>query len=182
MLHIVTMFLLLLLCQDLTSSSVSSDGAWSLSRSIWKHTTTCQHTPATSTHTSHDMSTHTPAMSTHTSYNMTCQHTHQPCQHMPAMSKRNSHVMSTHTHTLVVSYDNTHTSLVMSIHSVMSTHQPCHVNALSHANTHQPCHVNIFSHVNTPTLPCHYNQPCQHKWRSNKIYNIYSEVIYNFFL
>ena len=52
-LHIVTMFPLLLLGQDLTSSSVSSDGAWSLSRSIWKHTTTCHHTPA-----------------------MTCQHTH----------------------------------------------------------------------------------------------------------
>ena len=97
MLHIVTMFLLLLLGQDLTSSSVSSDGAWSLSRSIWKHTTTCHHTPATSTHTSHDMSTHT-------SHNMST--------HTPAMSTRNSHVMSTHIHTLVVSYVNTHTSHV----------------------------------------------------------------------
>lgn len=162
MLHIVTMFLLLLLCQDLTSSSVSSDGAWSLSRSIWKHTTTCQHTPATSTHTSHDMSTHTPAMSTHTSYNMTCQHTHQPCQHMPAMSTRNSHVMSTHTHTLVVSYVNTHTSLVMSIHSVMSTHtslvmsmhsvMPTHTSLVmsiySAMSTHQLCHVITINHVN----------------------------------
>ena len=104
MLHIVTMFLLPLLGQDLTSSSVSSDGAWSLSRSIWKHTTTCHHTPATSTHTSHDMSTHTSAMSTHTSHNMST--------HTPAMSTRNSHVMSTHIHTLVVSYVNTHTSHV----------------------------------------------------------------------